>query len=91
MKVYTTKYALTAGIKVHEVEYGSGGAGEGYVYTKMGLDYQQFVMGRTAFLTYTEAVTAARAMRDKKVVSLAKQLAKVDGLVFSTTEPDNLK
>lgn len=91
MKVYTTKYALTTGIDVKEVE--SGGNDRKYVYTKGNPAYgfQQFVMGKTAFLTYTEAATAAREMRDKKVASLKKQLAKVSGLIFSTQEPENLK
>ena len=89
MKVYTTKYALTAGIEVKEVE--RSGDSSDYVYTQMGLGLQQFVMGQTAFLTYEEATVAAREMRNKKMSSLKRQLARVSGLLFPTKESENLK
>lgn len=88
MKVYTTKYALTAGIGIETVEYGSDD--EKYVYTKDKY-WRQFVMGQNAFLTYKEAAVAAREMRSRKVISLQKQLAKVSGMTFPTKMPDNLK
>jgi len=94
MKVYTTKYALTAGIEVKEVEPGSAGSqilvGDKYVYTK-GNYLQQFVMGRNAFLTYPEAAKAAREMRDKKQASLTRQLLKVSSLIFETKNPFGLE
>jgi len=89
MRVFVTKYALTAGIEVKEVEYGSGG--ENYVYTQFGLGLQQFVMGKTAFLTYPEAAAAAREMRDRKVTSIKKQLARVSGLIFPMRMPDDFR
>lgn len=88
MKVYTTKYALTTGIELVEVKPGSDDSK--YVYTT-GPYSQQFVMGKTAFLTYEEAATAACAMRDKKVASIQKQLAKVSGLLFPTKKSENLQ
>ena len=94
MKVYVTKYALTRGIEVVEVQEGSAGSkilvGDKYVYT-MGRYPQQFIMDKNAFLTYEEAAVAARAMRDKKEVSIRKQLAKVRGLVFPTNMPMALR
>ncbi len=62
-----------------------------YVYTKMGLGFQQFVMGRTAFHTYEEAAMAAREMRDKKAASLKKQFNRMSGKIFPTKEPKNLQ
>ena len=87
MSVYITKYALTTGIEVHDVQYGSGG--KKYVYTKDAY-HQQFVMGKTAFHTYLEAAVAAREMRDKKRDSLNRQLAKVSGLLFPMKMPARL-
>lgn len=88
MKVYTTKYALTTGIGIEEVKDADD---DGYVYTKMGLGFQQFKLGRDAFHTYEEAAMAARAMRDKKRGSLLKQLDKLNALIFPTEMPENLK
>ena len=90
MKVFVTKYALTAGIVVVEVEYGHAGSAEKYVYRMRG-GLQQFVMGENAFFTYPEAVIAAREMRNKKELSLKKQLRKVSGMIFLTRMPDDLK
>lgn len=84
MKVYTTKYALTAGIEIKEVADFT--TAEKYVYTKAQYR-QQFVMGKTAFQTYPEAAKAARAMRIKKQVSLTQQLMRVSGLAFPSKEP----
>lgn len=88
MKVYITKYALTAGIEVAEVGEVDD---DGYVYTKMGLGFQLFIMGKTAFLTYEEAAIAARLMRRRKVASLRKQADKVFRLPFPLKKPENLK
>lgn len=89
MRVYVTKYALTAGIEVKEVKSGLTGSqilvGDKYVYTT-DRHSQQFVMGRNAFLTYPEAAIAACEMRDKKALSLKRQLAKVSGLFFPAVE-----
>ncbi len=91
MKVYITKYALTKGIETAEVDFTNDDDDDvKYVYTR-GRYHQQFVMDRDAFLTYAEAAVAARAMRDRKAISLRKQLNKVTGLLFPTMEPENLK
>lgn len=89
MKVYTTRYALTTGIEVHEVRP-SNEDNSKYVYT---LDryVQQFILGKDAFLTYEDAAVAAREMRDKRVASLMKQLTKVRSLLFPTKMPERLR
>ena len=83
MKIYTTKYALTAGIQIKEVAVGlsQNSGGSRYVYTKE-MYSQQFVMGKTAFETRPEAVAAAEAMRDRKILSVEKQLAKLKKMSF---------
>lgn len=88
MKVYTTKYALTAGIETVEAKYGIDG--EKYVYAGAGPSFQAFIMGKTAFLTYEEAAVAARVMRTRKIASVEKQLNRLTGLLFPTKEPENL-
>lgn len=89
MKVYVTKYALTTGIEVVEVKPPEENEEPQYVYTKGFV--QQFIMGKTAFLTYKEAAIAAREMRDKKRASLKKQLTRLNELIFPTNMPENLK
>lgn len=90
MKVYVTKYALTKGIEVKDV---SPADDSGYVCERQDYDYRRgqyypsFVLGKTAFHTYEEAVLAAREMRDKKKVSLKKQLDKVNNLLFPSKMP----
>lgn len=84
MKVYTTKYALTRGIEIKEVT--GSDVDDEYVYS-VETYRQQFRLGRDAFPTYEEAAIAARKMRDKKVVSLLKQLTKMRELLFTTREP----
>lgn len=88
MKVFTTKYALTTGIEVHEVDQFL--AGDKYVYTTDRYP-QQFVMDGNAFRTYEEAAVAACKMRHSKEISLRRQLNRVSDLIFPTTMPDNLK
>lgn len=90
MKVYTTKNALTTGIEVKEVIQGW----EGATYVRVpdrGFSSEWYLMGRDAFLTYSKAAIAARAMRDKRQAFLKRQLVKVSGLLFPTARPLNLK
>lgn len=89
MRVYTTKYALTAGIEIHEVEPGS--TDPKYVYLEGRFLAQQFVMDKNAFLTYEEAAIAACEMRDRKIKSVKKQLARLTSLLFPTAMPENFK
>jgi hypothetical protein len=75
VKIYVTKYALTQGITTHEVgeEPGKGwpwfvtpGRGEG-------LDWH---------LSMADAMVRAYAMRDAKIASLKRAIAKLEGMEF---------
>lgn len=88
MKVFVTKYALTTGIEVKEVDHPTPDLP--YVNTKE-YYFQQFILGKNAFHTYADAVIAARGMRNKKQASLQKQLNKVRGLIFPSAMPDKFK
>ncbi len=80
IKVWITKYALTSGIEVfdvvvHEnedmVAYGNVGYGDQYAHGK---DWHR---------TYEDAVERAKEMRDQKIKSLRKSIAKLEKLSFS--------
>lgn len=79
MKVFVTKYAMTKGIQEASVTGKTDVVGT-YVYS--GGYSQQYRMGYTAFLTREEASMAAEAMRQRKVASLKKSIAKLEKLSF---------
>lgn len=75
MKVFVTKYALTAGIQEVEVELLDGGMcrpSNGYVY----YHYGEWHTTREA------AALKAEEMRRRKLAALHRQVAKIKGLVF---------
>lgn len=78
-RVYITKYALTKGILVLEVRRDFNGTWDAghYCYTRRN---QQFKLGSNAFFTEDEALVAAEEMRQKKLVSLTKQVEKIRNL-----------
>ena len=63
-----------------EVECEAGST-PGYVYS-IDRAKVQYVIGRTAFLTRTEAAHRCRVQRDRKAESLRKSLAAVESLKF---------
>ena len=79
MKVWITKYALTAGIKEIEVEHSDDFPdivsvhGHNACYCGEGLDWHR---------TYEAAVARAEEMRLKKIESIKKQLAKYEKMRF---------
>lgn len=77
MKVFVTKYALTRGIFEEEVrEHGE------YVYGGVGSYQTQYRLGETCFYSRGVAAEAAERMRDRKVVSLRKQIVRLEKLRF---------
>lgn len=78
MKGYSTKYALTQGISIEDVEPGSNPA---YVYTRR--NRNQYVVGRTFFEDREAALANARAQAKRKAASLKKQLAKLEALAVT--------
>lgn len=78
--LYVSKFALTSGVlesvcPFHVVEDGD----------EMWLgDLEAWVrVGRNAFLTKEEALSAAEGMRIAKIASLKKQLAKLEAMSFT--------
>lgn len=82
MKIYVTKYALTAGIQLEECEQQSRGDKEsGYAWRKD--HYPMKMYSRNEWQkSAAEAMKQAAAMRDRKIASLERQLAKLRAMTF---------
>ncbi len=74
MKVYVTKYALTAGITVEEAEIVGDWAD---IYLRPSLK-----LGRDAFETWEEARVDAELRRQRRIASLKRQLKKLEEMRF---------
>ncbi len=83
MKIYVVKYALTEGIEECEgvaTEYANGTAVTAYMR-----DAGQcgMLLFKTQYaITLDDARAKAYAMRDKKIASLKKQIAKLEKMEF---------
>lgn len=83
MKLYITKWALTAGIKEREgVPLDGSKTRMAEVFKTDGEFTAWFVLKPDWHLTRQEAVKQAEAMRQKKLASLRKQLAKLEKMRF---------
>lgn len=78
--LFSTKYALTAGIQTFEAK-GEHFKKDDYVYQNDGYR-NQFVFGRNCFESIDEAIADAEAQRKKKIQSLLKQIEKLEALKF---------
>lgn len=80
MKVYITKYALTQGIYEAEAEECSGFNG----MIKIDGEYPEYYHreGRDWCRTKEDAVKRAEEMREKRILSLKKQIEKLEKLRF---------
>lgn len=78
-KVYVTKYALTDGIRLSEVQ-------RSYAVDCKYISVRGYtlsaVAGRDAHATWPEALAAAEQMRTKKIASLRKQIEKLEAMTF---------
>lgn len=85
MKVYITKYALTAGIQIKNAEKSS--TSDGMVGVKHG-GYTAYFHGegRDWHRTAESALKRAEEMRRKKIASLNKSLAKIEAMKFTVPE-----
>lgn len=80
MKVWTTKYALTGGIVEVEVEDRGGGMVRALsTAIQSGMAYYG---PKQWYLTEQEAKIEAEKMRLKKIISVKKQLAKLEKMRF---------
>ncbi|MDP9528559.1 hypothetical protein [Pseudomonas protegens] len=76
MKVWITKYALTAGI----IEAEGDIAAPGMIRYKDGGSFLQFAHGSDWHTTERDAFNRAEEMRQKKITSLQKQIKKLEGM-----------
>ena len=79
MKYYITKWALTTGILEKDLEIAE--VGDGKYVTKPGV-YGLYRLGKEAFADRNDAVRRAGSLRNKKLVSLLKQVEKIKELKF---------
>lgn len=84
VKAYITQYALTRGIFATVVE-------TTHIDTMVSTTsrFKQYFHKPDWHLTYEEAVARAEEMRQKKIASLEKQLAKLKAMTFPETEGDS--
>ena len=81
MKIWISKYALSDGITEHDCEEPPDGDN----YVRPGAPFASFAifrLGTAAHTTREEAVKAAEKMRDKKMASIRKQLARLEAMKF---------
>ncbi len=84
MKVYVTKYALTAGILEKEAEPAT--ATEGGILVRgnktRSWSADEYYHGRDWHTDREAAVLRAQEMRNAKIASVKKQLAKLEAMTF---------
>jgi hypothetical protein len=81
MKIYVTKHALTRGIE----EYGDAEIDETRAHVdgrELGMHFALYFHGNEWHKTKAEAIARANLMRDQKIASLRKQIAKLESLTF---------
>lgn len=82
MKAFITKYALTAGIQ--EVDVEQDAASPKLVSSRTGFETSYYWgEGRDWHRTRESAVARAEEMRQKKLASLSKSIAKLEKLKFT--------
>ena len=84
MKAFSSKYALTEGVREVEGTIVTGSPGTKY-FKQSGHRYTQplLTVGKDAHLTRDAAVEAAEFLRERKLASLRRQIAKIEELDFS--------
>tara|TARA_R110000823_G_C15721597_1_gene478718 strand:- start:366 stop:611 length:246 start_codon:yes stop_codon:yes gene_type:complete len=81
MKIWISKYALSAGITEHECEppdEGSDRVCPGAPF----MSFASFKLGRDAHVSRDDAVKAAESARTKKIASVRKQITRLEATVF---------
>jgi hypothetical protein len=81
MKYWVTKYALTKGIFEAEVD-----VTDEYAYQRMGNLRVQYRLNRDCHETWDDALFKSDEMRNAKIASLRKQIAKLEKLKFAPPE-----
>lgn len=78
MKVWVTNYALTLGILERDMQLHVADNGARYVEG----DGLFLRLGREAFESHSDAIDAAEDIRDRKIKSVRKQLARLLAMRF---------
>jgi hypothetical protein len=78
---YVTKFALTTGILKTEAEHCISSSADMIAYPPT-LGPSSYAHGNEWHVTLEEALARAEEMRQKKIVSLKKQIARLEKLVF---------
>lgn len=78
MKVWVTKYALTRGIIETEIDEQT----PGITFFMNGMHFDTNAVGVYWHTTKKGAVLRAEQMRQEKIVSLKKQIEKLEGMKF---------
>lgn len=83
-KVFITKYALTQGIleKEADITVYQSPIEKPQEQAHVKGDWSGYPIGKEAFYTLEEAIKKAEDMRQKKIASLKKQIAKLEKLSF---------
>lgn len=81
MKIWISKYALSAGITEHECEAPKEGSDRVYPGAPF-MAFYGFTLGKDAHDTREGAVAAAEKMRKRKVASVRKQLQRLEDMTF---------
>lgn len=79
-KVFITNYALTKGIIEKEAEIHSCMNESKYAFVRG--EFISYNMGKEAFYNHEDAIRKAEEMKQKKIASLKKQIAKLEKLSF---------
>ena len=84
MRAFSSKHALTEGVIEVEGTIVTGSPGTKY-FKQSGHRYTQplLTVGKDAHLTRDAAVEAAEFLRERKLASLRRQIAKIEELDFS--------
>ncbi len=82
MKIWNTKYALTAGVTEHEVEEPSSDSGLIVTREPGKMNHYLHGDGREWHRTRESAVAKANDMKRRKIESLKKQIAAIEKKVF---------
>lgn len=84
MKYYLIKYVLSSNGHIATAEHYKESDDGTRLY---GPHFSSYTVGKDAFVSEQQAITAASAMRDKKIASLKKQIAKLEKMQFKVVAP----
>lgn len=85
-KVYVTKYALTDGVRLYEVEKLWSSAVSGREYAVVVGHYGAYELGKDAHVTIADAEKAFEKMRASAIKSAEKKLEKLRSMKFEAKE-----